>query len=187
VEQLAAMELEWARRRHLSAEVVACEMTGTRLARAVIEVAGPGSAYSFAMEHGVHRMFRKQGPGWKARVQVIPHGEAAHASPAAVMPAKRREGPLGLNIEHRVRARIGPVNAELSGAVADVLAQLARDLENAPAAGDVARVYGEDGAGATDPRTGESVARLKDVLGGELEEFLEAWRRRQPAAATAGS
>lgn len=43
---------------------------------------------------------------------------------------------------------------------------------------EVARIYGDDSGGARDPRTGVSVPRLKDVLRGNLDRFLEAWRRR---------
>ena len=42
-----------------------------------------------------------------------------------------------------------------------------------------ARLYGIEGSGARDPRTGVSAARLKDVLGGDLDRFLEAWRARE--------
>ena len=42
---------------------------------------------------------------------------------------------------------------------------------------ELARVYGRDGAGARDPRTGTQHPRLKDVLKGDLTPFLDAWRR----------
>ena len=42
----------------------------------------------------------------------------------------------------------------------------------------MARVYGDGGANARDPRTGVVAAKLKDVLKGRLDGFLEGWRRR---------
>jgi len=39
-----------------------------------------------------------------------------------------------------------------------------------------ARTYGEHGQGASDPRTGVSVPRIKDVLNGDLNRFLDQWR-----------
>ena len=47
--------------------------------------------------------------------------------------------------------------------------------------GRAARIYGEDGGGARDPRTGVSVPRLREVLRGELDLFFEAYRRVRKA------
>jgi hypothetical protein len=45
----------------------------------------------------------------------------------------------------------------------------------------VARIYGDESVGARDPRTGVSVPRLKDVLRGNLDRFLDGWRRGSAA------
>jgi hypothetical protein len=63
------------------------------------------------------------------------------------------------------------------------LAQLLADLTDAwqaPAAEptDIARTYAEGGTGARDPRTGVVAPRLKHVLAGQLDRFLDGWRRR---------
>ena len=54
-----------------------------------------------------------------------------------------------------------------------------------PGPSEAVRVYGKDGVGAVDPRTGASCARLKDALAGRLDVFLQAWRQRA-AGATSG-
>ena len=73
------------------------------------------------------------------------------------------------------RGAILDLAGEDGGTIAELLGHL-------PASGrrrsiDVARIDGKDGVAARDPRTGARALRLKDVLRGELDVFLEAWRQ----------
>ena len=43
--------------------------------------------------------------------------------------------------------------------------------------GTVARKYGYNGEGVSDPRTGITTSRTKDVMAGNLDRFLEGWRQ----------
>ena len=84
---------------------------------------------------------------------------------------------------------------EFRAADATVLGLLLADLRtawgSAPSeAPPIARVYGEEGIGARDPRTDVKVARLNDVLRGRLDPFLDGWRAleaQSDRASSAGS
>jgi hypothetical protein len=97
---------------------------------------------------------------------------------------KDRAGPLGLIMACSGRMDIATsgVSIELMGGDHDtivaILADLTAQRRQEPRDGStVARLYGQDGVAARDPRTGARVLRMKDVLKGELDPFLAAWRR----------
>lgn len=77
---------------------------------------------------------------------------------------------------------------ELLGPDRELLASLARDLHGALAlvddTNDVARLYGQGGAGARDPPTKAVVTRYRDVMRGKLDPLLEAWRRERAGLPT---
>jgi len=80
------------------------------------------------------------------------------------------------------------IQYDLFGADGDVLKNVIYDLKNkrkkittpdnmaanTPAAGQVARIYGENGV-VRDPRTGASMPYNKQFWKGNLEDFLDAW------------
>jgi ATP-dependent Clp protease ATP-binding subunit ClpC len=186
--ELAHMELAWCRRLHLEPAVVACELIDGELARILLQVEGPGAAAYLAVEEGLHRRIRKVGAPLKARVEIIPRREEPHTAIARI---KERPGPLGLSLTCAGRIEIAGsgLMVELMGSDPETIAAALGDLRahRDQELGDrsvVARVYGQDGVGARDPRTGAKVLRLKDVLKGELDVFLDAWRRK-PAGAPA--
>ncbi|MBI5498691.1 MAG: AAA family ATPase [Deltaproteobacteria bacterium] len=184
VEELARMELAWCERLGLCARVVAVEAHDGDVTRAALEVEGPGAGAYLAMEQGLHRLAGPAKPDRRVAVDVLPPGDAAEPAPR-VMPARKRKGALGLEVTCAGRLEFperGQV-IELCGAdretLGRLLAVLARQWRDAPgAATDVARLYGHDGSGARDPRTGVVATRLKDVLRGDLDRFLDGWRRR---------
>ncbi len=57
-----------------------------------------------------------------------------------------------------------------------LLPDLARAWSKHPAQVDLSRIYGKDGV-IHDPRTGVTSNRIKEVWKGNLDEFLEGWRR----------
>jgi ATP-dependent Clp protease ATP-binding subunit ClpC len=187
--ELAQMELAWCRRMHLDASVVACEFVDGALSRIVLQAEGPGAAAYLAVEEGLHRRVRKVGAALKARVEIIPRREDAQPAEVAIARMKERPGPLGLSLSCSGRieiARSGLI-VELMGSDPNTIASALTDL-NALRSQEprdrsaVARIYGQDGVGARDPRTGATVLRLKDVLKGELDAFLDAWRRNAAVA-----
>lgn len=185
--ELAQMELAWCQRMHLEASVVACEYLDGDLSRLVLQVEGPGAAAYLAVEEGLHRRVRKVGVPLKARIVIIPRDEEGDGVSAPAVPVtrmKERAGPLGLAITCTGRMEIAHsgVTIELMGSdqdtIAAILADLAAQRRQEPRDGStVARIYGQDGVAARDPRTGARVQRMKDVLKGELDPFLAAWRR----------
>jgi ATP-dependent Clp protease ATP-binding subunit ClpC len=186
ITDLVELERHWLNRLHLTASLVACELHKQRLSRAVLEVDGPGTVFYLGMERGLHRFCPSRGAVQKARVDLLP--EIA-SDPTDVLrrasSIRRRRGPLDLDIATRLQIELPGrgLTLDLLGADLRTLDRLGSHLERArpglltePV--DVARVYGEGGGGAHDPRTGARVRQLKDALKGKLDPLLEAWRDR---------
>jgi ATP-dependent Clp protease ATP-binding subunit ClpC len=184
VEDLARLELAWCERLGLDAQVIGYSSADGTIGRVFLEVEGPGAAAFLAMEHGIHRMHRGSQAPWRATCEIIAK-RAAQPEPAALRSVKSHPGAFGLDVNAR-----GQVHVPARGLVVEILghrqpslAQLLADLTEAwqiPAAEptDIARTYAEGGAGARDPRTGVVAPRLKHVLAGQLDRFLDGWRRR---------
>ncbi len=195
IEQLAQMELRWAERLHLAAEVVAFGMIEGVLARAVLSVEGPGASACLAMEVGIHRIRHGERNDLRLRVDVVPGGAPDGAAgglasgelsprPFAI---QKRFTELGLEASSAVRiarSEAGEV-VELLGAHPPTLATMAASLILAnvfdETGRDVARTYGHGGVAARDPRTGAALARQRDVTAGKLDPLLDAWRARPHA------
>jgi MoxR-like ATPase len=182
---LATLELAWCRRLLLMASIAGYHADDGQLGLVALDVEGPGAGTYLTMERGLHRLHRARGPGVRARVDLVPKGPAPASDAPSVAAVRRRKGLLGLDVGHRgiLRVESRGLTIELAGPDAAVLAHLLADLARAWSADEVepaepARVYGEDGQGARDPRTGAVVARMKQVLRGQLDPLLEAWRRR---------
>jgi len=186
---LAEMELRWCRRLGLDAEVVAFETHEDELIRVVLDVEGPGAAAYLAMEEGIHRRRRREEGNPRVVMESIDQGPPPTEEWPRIAPIRRRKGVFGLDCHLRGSLEIekrGLVLGFVAGQRA-VLSHLLHDLSRAwqapadePPA--LARVYGERGIGAKDPRTGATAPRLKDVLKGNLDRFLEEWRHRSETA-----
>jgi len=197
--ELAKMELAWCRRVHLHAAVVAAEAADGEWSRIILHVEGPGAASYLAAEEGVHRLVQKTDPDLRARVELLLRdplprealaatdapAPASAARPARVSAIKTRPGPLDVSMTCSGRLEMDShgVVIDLIGADPRTLAELLADLEADRRGGAhdrdraaVSRIYGKDGVAARDPRTGATMARLKDVRKGELDAFLDAWR-----------
>jgi MoxR-like ATPase len=181
---LVEMERRWCRRRHLEPEVVACALAGDKLDRVAMAVEGRGASELLSMEEGVHRLGVARGGDLKVCVRLVPKLPLVGEHPPVSRMRKSRTV-LGMSAFFRGRLELaerGKV-VEWLGAeeqiLSEFLAHLARDAAGVePETPEPARVYAKDGAGAVDPRTGARHPRLKDVLKGDLEPFLEAWRHR---------
>ncbi len=189
LDDLVALELAWCRRLHLTSNVVAFEEVDGRAVRIALEVEGPGAAALLEMEQGVHRQTRQSGRDRRVVVDVIPQSEErAGSSEVKTRTVRQRRGPFRLVADQHAQIELDRrgVRIELLAGDRSTLVHLASDLmvawsevtiDEVP----LARVYGEGGSGARDPRTGVVVARIKDVMKGRLDRFLEAWRRSESA------
>jgi hypothetical protein len=187
------MELAWCGKLHLTADVVAYALHEGDPVWVALEVEGPGAESYLAMERGVHRLQRSEGHDIRARLDVISKGEPCEEQWPDVQSVRTRESERLFGLSPHLRGRYE--RAE-TGVVLDFLASegntlsaLLRDLERrwrqaAPESFEAARSYAGSGRGVRDPRTGVMVSRMKDVLAGELDRFLEAWRRTSETQAS---
>jgi len=183
ISDLVEMELAWCRHLNLIARPVAYELHEDELTRVVLEVEGPGAASYLAMEQGVHRHYRSHGRDLRARMEVLEKstGSADHWPPVSRMRRTRRLFNLEVEYRGRIELESRGLVLEFLGDSEETLAHVLHDLQRAweSTAADnqeLARVYAEAGGGARDPRSGVVVPRLKDVLKGRLDKFLEAWQ-----------
>ena len=185
--RLVTIERAWAGRLHLAVGLAAFGFENEQLARAIVEVEGPGSLAYFEMERGVHRFVRTNRDDLRLRVDVVPKGQGSGADTRVRLLRERvsaleLEATWSVAIEHPETGRL----VDLYGADRDVLSAILRDvgpsLIDEPSDRRVVRVYARDGVGARDARTGASVGRFKDVLAGRLDVLHDAWRRAQEPA-----
>ena len=183
VRDLALMELAWCRRLHLGADIAAYEAVDEPSC-VVLDVEGPGASALLGLEDGQHRLLRGRGSTLRARVELIPQA-AQPAADVPVSPVRHRKGLFALSVAFRGRLQLRDQGLAINFLAAErqVLAHLLGDLAAAWSApgqkeAELARVYGEDGRGARDPRTGAVVVKLKEAMKGRLEPLLEAWRQR---------
>lgn len=185
VAKLVEMELAWCRRLDLDAEIVAYATHADELVRVGLEVEGPGAEVYLQMERGLHRQFRASGGALRAAIDVVPRTLSAPDGQDGVREIRPRKGTFDLETRARatfelrnqgqVQEFVGVDGPTLGWFLADLRGALVSAPSDPP---DTARVYGEDGAGARDPRTGAVLARLRDAMRGEFGDFLERWRRR---------
>jgi hypothetical protein len=186
---LGRMYLGWCRRVELKASTVAFEIHGGDvLQRLVLQVEGPGAEHYLEPERGIHRQKRSAAPYARVRVDVVQQGSDGFGVDIKDRPATR--GPFGLvaNLEAILRLDhtgqslklMGESRATLAGLVGDLQAAWSGLRMDSP---EVVRSYGEAGGVVLDPRTGASAGQ-RAVMRGKLEPFLDAWRRRDPEAAT---
>jgi hypothetical protein len=183
---LVELERRWCRKMHLQSEVVAYSLTADKVARVAMEVEGIGAYAILTMEQGIHRLSVSKGGDPKVRVRVLAK-DGANLDTAVpvtpVTPIKPRAGLMGLALSCRGRVEVEERGfvSDWVGADEDTLSEFLTRLRQTWQRGneisELARVYGRDGAGARDPRTGTQHPRLKDVLKGDLAPFLDAWRR----------
>jgi hypothetical protein len=183
VDQVVEMEHIWCAKLKLSADVAAYELAGEDLERVVLEVDGPGALAYLAMEHGVDRLAVAQKRNARVSVQVVPRSERPSLTGAGVESIRHRSGRFQLPLSCLARIELPErgMSLELLGSDRETLSHLIHDLGDLfakPSSLEVARVYGEDGVGARDPRTDARVLRLKDPVKGRLDRFLEGWRQQ---------
>jgi hypothetical protein len=187
LESLTSMELAWCRKLGLTTSVVAYGPLDGELGRVVLEIEGPGASRYLAMEHGLHRLRRTQESDYKARIEVLTRGDSQFAGRTGFRPIRRRKGlfDLEVNLKGTLRLPDRGLSLELVGSDKSTMSQFFDDLERGwqhsiDGELETARVYGEGGV-VRDPRTNVTVARLRDVWRGNLDGFLEGWRKERGA------
>ncbi len=183
---LSGMELNWCRKLGLTAEVAAYELVDDQPTRVVLDVEGPGASVYLGMEHGIHRLCRTGHHDLRANIAIVSKDPYPGTDWPKMSRARRSTSFFGikptlcasLEIESRGLAFTFLGNHKES------LNHMVHDLERAwtmipTEHPETVRVYGEHGSGARDNRTGTAAPRLRDVLHGHLDCFLEAWRRRE--------
>lgn len=198
VEDLARLELAWCERLGLDVQVIGYSAADGHTGRVFLEVEGPGAAAFLGMEHGIHRLHRGSQAPLRATCEIIPRrgprtddrrdDKRGQSDSGLIRAVKSFTGTFGVEVNGR-----GQVHVPARGLVVEILGhrqpsftQLLADLTAAwqtPASEptEIARTYAEGGAGARDPRTGVVAPRLKHVLAGQLDRFLDGWRRLKQA------
>ncbi len=180
--ELVAVEQAWCVRLGLSVEVAAWQDQGGALRRVALAVHGEAAEHLLGLEAGQHRRPRKDAVDARVRVDLVVRGSGSERA-GRVESARHRPGPLGAEARHRGRLALTQrgITLSLLGPDEEALRELLRDLavalEGPADSAPVARLYGVDGLGARDPRTGASVPKARDVKAGRLDPLLEAFRR----------
>ena len=188
---LMEIELAWCRSLGLSARVAAYAVRDELPTTVVLDIEGPAAEGYLGMESGLHRRRSTEGVDERVRVEVVAQGPRPPREPAGISAVRQRR--LAFDVEVAYRARIGlrerGVRMDLFGPERGLLAHVVHDLSGqwdaVQTLPETARVYGEDGQGARDPRTGGVVHAYRDVQRGRLDPLLEAWRRRGRLASSA--
>jgi hypothetical protein len=182
IRNIVNMELAWCGKLGLTASVAAYSLSEGALNRVVLEVEGPGAEVYLSMEKGIHRLHFPQARDIKIRVEVLKSGLTKDHSHIKIRPVRHRKGEFGLVQRYRAALEIKDrgLIVELLTEDENVLARMLPDLnqywEGNSMELEVVRIYGKDGI-ISDPRTGVTSGRIKDVWKGRLDEFLEGWRR----------
>lgn len=184
LEDLVKMEEAWCARCGLTSSVLAYEEADGRPVRVVLDVEGSGAARLLSMEVGVHRLYRREGHDSRVRIELFEQETASRPSSPRVEARKARKGLLGVEVRAfgRIDVPETGLTAEFHGSHAETLEWFLSAFRKSrsvvsPESPRVVRLYGHSGTGGRDPRTEAVVPRLKDVLRGELDPFLEGWRR----------
>ena len=182
--ELAQMYAGWAAKRGYEAEVLG--ETSSTPVHVVLRISGPGVRAFLAAEAGVHRRVA-DGSRAAAYVRVLEPRASAGDDGAASRGVKRRRGRICERIDTIVSARDQASGREvvLEGAAGDPLAAVAASLvRSRGAVEEVRRYHIGRGARVEDPRTGEQTPRIKDVLRGEIDQFIAAWITHSIAGST---
>lgn len=185
LEELSGMYLGWAQRRSYEARAIA---EGSEPTRALLHLHGMGVFGYLAGERGAHRRIDgDQRATAFVRVYQPAQGpvEAPHSVVLEGREIKRRAGRFVDKVGAEVSARDEQTGREvrLVGSLAPAeLKALTLTVLAAPTDGghDVRRYFFGSGARVEDPRTGEGTPRLKDVMRGEIDQFIAGWMTRPP-------
>ncbi|MBL9038527.1 MAG: AAA family ATPase [Archangium sp.] len=190
VDEVVGMYLGWAARRRF--EVVALA-EGDTPRRVVLRVHGPGAYGFLSGERGQHRRIDDDARQ-VAVVRVTRPDQAPVETPshvhATAREVKRRSGRFVARVSSEVQLRDEGSGRALqvagSGTPAEVQALAVAMLALQGEVGaEVRRYVVGRGARVEDPRTSEATPRVKDVLRGDIDQFIAAWMTRPPEVGAA--
>ncbi|MCP4449468.1 MAG: ATP-dependent Clp protease ATP-binding subunit [Myxococcales bacterium] len=182
IEELAALELAWCKRLGFDASVVGYCEKEARIFRVFLDIRGMGAKTFISMEQGKHCFARKDTVDLSCLCEIWDKG-ASEESSKRLRASRSRAGAFGLEIDCKSEVQLpSGETAEIVGQRSQSFSELifSIDLRSShvdDAVDTVARQYGHNGQGVTDPRTGITMARTRDVMAGNLDRFLEGWRQ----------
>ncbi len=193
LEDMTALELAWCERLSLDAQVVGYALSEGRVGRVFIDVEGPGAAAFLAMERGIHRIQRGSQGQQRVQCELINKRSQQPSAQPSLRSIRTQAGLFGLTVDVQGQLHLPDrgLVVDIIGARSSGFAHLLADLDAAwrtlsKELQVTARTYAEGGSGARDPRTGVVAPRLKHVLNGQLDRFLDGWRRLRTQAPSAG-
>lgn len=185
LEEFCGLERAWARRRRLELQVAGYSLLHGEVAGAVLEATGPDVIRELGMEVGVHRLSRREARDLRVRVDVLPSSESPSAT-RSLRPADRVPARLGLTprVVGKLKVSELGIAEDWFGGDSDALAAFlegyeAHLLDRRGETAETARIYGENGIGARDPRTKATIPRYKDAMRGKLDKLARAWGQAQ--------
>tara|TARA_R110002096_G_scaffold44524_10_gene119914 strand:+ start:8150 stop:10978 length:2829 start_codon:yes stop_codon:yes gene_type:complete len=182
VEDLAALELAWCKRLGFEAKVVAYCESEARISRVFLDIQGTGAKTFISMEQGKHRFARHGTEDLNCSCEIWDKSDTEGSS-KRLRASRSRRGAFGIEVDCKSEVQLANIGSiEILGRrsqnFSDLIASLDLRTHNPlEPVGTVARKYGYNGEGVSDPRTGITTSRTKDVMAGNLDRFLEGWRQ----------
>ncbi len=184
--ELLHMYRAWAQKRGYEVRVVA---ESAEPCRAVLKLTGPGVLGFLAGERGLHRRIDDDS---KASALVRVHARPGATPEHYVLDARdvrRHAGSFVPRVGAEVSARDDETGRTLHILGEEPPTELRRIaaillLGQGGASPEARRYFVGRGARVEDARTGTATPRVKDVLRGELDQFIAAWLEQGPAAGT---
>lgn len=181
--ELVNFEKKWCRRLNLYTTVAAYSTHDNLLTRVILEINGPGAYTYLLMEQGLHRKLNQNAKNERVHIEVFKRTILPDLDKIEVKQLKKKKGLFQLDITCKCKVKhekLG-IQYEIFSADTDVLKSIVFDIINkeesqtgTPAAGNVARIYGESGL-VKDPRTGAAMQYNKHFRKGNLHDFLDTW------------
>ncbi len=183
--ELVHMYRSWAQKRGYEVRVVA---ESSEPCRAVLKISGPGVVGFLAGERGLHRRIDDAS---KASAVVRVHARGSGSAERFVLDARdvrRHAGSFVTRVGAEVNARddeTGRTLHVLGEEPQGELLKIATTLLSGQGGGstEARRYFVGRGARVEDARTGAATPRVKDVLRGELDQFIAAWLEQGASAA----
>ncbi len=180
VRKLTELQLAWCRRLGLEANVIAYVEEDKQVTRTFLSIEGVGAKAFLSMEEGIHRFARKGSDGLQCEIELWDQQQRPLANHRIRSTRKRRLFALDVDCKSEVVVSDNK-SITISGQRTVFFQQLVAALDSRPndlpaLANVIVRLYGLNGDGVRDPRTGVTMSRSQDVFAGNLDRFLEVWR-----------
>jgi DNA polymerase III delta prime subunit len=179
VEELAGLELSWCERLGLDAEVVAYGQSGDAVSHVFLDIEGVGAHTFLRMEEGIHRFEGESEVALHCECELWEkHDEVV--APPSIRSSRSRIGAFGLQVDCKSQVEVMGMEVEIVGKrsrrFSKLISALHQRSKATSKAQNVVRNY-QGTNSVSDPRTGVKIERYGDIMAGNLDRFLEAWRQ----------